>query len=146
MALLRKDLELVMVRRLGPAMLRAGMSDIVDGENPDIADPITWALLEMEYTAPTSLIDPADADLTQIADADIIRFLSVTEWRLVKNIIGNLDDTDERLGPLGQWNSQFAKQMERYLANLEMRLAKDYGFGLGRIETGTLQVVTAEQN
>jgi hypothetical protein len=146
MALTRTEVEETLYRRVAPAMARADMSVLADGSNPFMGDSITFSLLELGYSAPVKFTDPADTDLTQVPETDYQRFLGVCEWRLVKNVLGNLDDTDEKLGPTGMWNSQFAKQMERYLDNLEMRLLTEYGWGPTTLSAGTLRVITVQQD
>ncbi len=145
MSLTRPQVEEILFRRLGPAMARADMSTTFDGTNPEFADPISWALLELEYSV-TDITQPATADIAQVADNEINYYLAVCEWRTCKNIIGNLDDTDEKLGPTGMWSSQFAKQMERYLKNLEKHLITEYGWGPTMLSTGTLRIVTVQED
>ena len=87
-----------------------------------------------------------DADLIQILSGDYQRFLGVTEWRVVKTIIGNLDDTDEKIGPVGQWNSQFVKQMERYRDDLTQRLISEDGWGPTTLSTGTLEGISISRD
>lgn len=144
MALTRVELETIFYRRVAPAMVRADMEVMYDGTNPHMADAITFGLLELGYTEPAKLIDPEDADLTQVPADDYQRFIGVCEWRLVKTVIGNLDDSDEKIGPTGMWNSQFAKQMERYLDGLEIRLMNEYGWGPTTLSTGTLRIITQQ--
>ncbi len=146
MALIRSQVEEVLFRRMGPAMFRAEMSTTFDGTNPNFSDPITWSLLELEYTAPADITQPVDADVAQVPSNEYNFFLALCEWRLCKNILGNLDDTDEKIGPTGMWNSQFAKQMERYLASLETRLSSEYGWGPTMLSTGTLRIVTIQED
>lgn len=145
MALTRMDAEAILFRRLGPAMNRADMDTIHDGSNPYLGDILTWALLEMGYNAPTNVVDPSDSDLSQVADGDLTQFLDLCEWRLCATVIGNLDDSDEKLGPTGQWLSQFAKQMQQHLKDLEARLMANYGWGATTLDTGTLRIVTTQE-
>lgn len=145
MALTRSEVEEVIRRRLAPSMSRADMTEEFDGKHPIIGDAITFALMELAYNTPVKFTDPEDTDLTQIPESDYQRFLGVCEWRVVKTIIGNLDDTDEKIGPVGQWNSQFVKQMERYLDELTMRLSNEYGWGPTTLSTGTWTIITTQR-
>lgn len=145
MALTRQQVEEVLYRRVGPAMRRADMVVTFDGTNPNFADPIAWALLEMGLNAPSSYTEPIDSDVAQVTEVNYNYFLSLCEWRVVKNILGNLDDTDEKVGPTGMWNSQFAKQMQGYLDNLEHRLSNEYGWGPTMLSTGTLRIITTQE-
>lgn len=145
MALTRQQVEEVLFRRVGPAMYRADMDVEHDGTNPNFADPISWSLLEMGYNLPTDITEPEDADVSQVLNTETNFFLALCEWRIVKNILGNLDDTDEKLGPTGMWSSQFAKQMERYIENLESHLLKEYGWGPTSLSTGTLRIITTQE-
>ena len=146
MSLTRLQVEEVLFRRMGPSMFRAEMSTMHDGTNPNFADPITWSLLELGHNAPVDITQPDDSDVAQVAEADYNYYLGVCEWRLCKNILGNLDDTDEKIGPTGMWSSQFAKQMERYLDDLETRLSNEYGWGPSTLSTGTLRIVTIQED
>lgn len=145
MALTRQNAEAILFRRLGPAMSRADMDVTREGQNPYLGDIFTWSLLEMGYDAPSDLVDPSDTDLEQVEDTDLSQFLDLSEWRLCMTVIGNLDDTDEKLGPSGQWLSQFAKQMQRHLKDLESRLMANYGWGSSTLDVGTLRIITVQE-
>ena len=145
MALTRQNAEAILFRRLGPAMSRADMDIVHDGTNPYLGDIFTWSLLEMGYNAPTDIIKVDDTDLAQVGDTDLSQFLDLSEWRLCMTIIGNLDDTDEKLGPSGQWLSQFAKQMQLHMVDLENRLRANYGWGASTLDVGTLRIVTTQE-
>jgi hypothetical protein len=145
MSLTRQQAEEVLFRRLGPAMYRADMDTIHDGSNPNFADPLGWALTELGLNAPSIITQPTDTDLLQVTDAKVYEYLAVAEWRLLANIIGNLDDTDEKLGPTGMWNSQFAKQMQAHMEALEKRLMTLYGWGPPTLQAGTLRIVTVQE-
>lgn len=145
MALTRQNAEAILFRRLGPAMSRADMDITREGQNPYLGDIFTWSLLEMGYDAPSDLVDPSDTDLDQVEDTNLSQFLDLSEWRLCMTIIGNLDDTDEKLGPSGQWLSQFAKQMQRHLKDLESRLMANYGWGSSTLDVGTLRIITVQE-
>ena len=145
MALTRVEVEKTLYTRVAPAMARADMETTADGKNRFFGDAITFSLLEWGYTAPDKFTDPADSDLTQVLDADFQKFLGLCEWRIIATIIGNLDDTDEKLGPTGMWNSQYAKQMERLLDRIETRLMNEYGWGPTTLSAGTLRIITIQQ-
>ncbi len=145
MALTRQNAEAILFRRLGPAMSRADMDITREGQNPYLGDIFTWSLLEMGYNAPSDLVDPSDTDLDQVEGTNLSQFLDLSEWRLCMTIIGNLDDTDEKLGPSGQWLSQFAKQMQRHLKDLESRLMANYGWGSSTLDVGTLRIITVQE-
>jgi hypothetical protein len=145
MALTRQNAEAILFRRLGPAMSRADMDVTREGQNPYLGDIFTWSLLEMGYDAPSDLVDPSDTDLAQVEDTNLSQFLDLSEWRLCMTVIGNLDDTDEKLGPSGQWLSQFAKQMRQHLVDLESRLMANYGWGSSTLDVGTLRIITVQE-
>lgn len=145
MALTRPQVEEVLFRRMGPAMFRADMSVTFDGTNPNFSDPISWSLMELGLSAPANITEPEDSDISQVPETDYNFYLALCEWRMCKNILGNLDDTDEKIGPTGIWNSQFAKQMMGYLENLERRLSNEYGWGPTMLSTGTLRIVTIQE-
>lgn len=145
MSLTRQRAEEVLFRRLGPAMYRADMDIEHDGANPNFADPLAWALTELNLSV-SDVTDPTDTELSQVGTADTYKYLALAEWRLLMNIIGNLDDTDEKLGPTGMWNSQFAKQMQAHLEKVENFLMGTYGWGPPTLSAGTLRVVTIQQD
>lgn len=146
MSLTRLQAEELMYRRLGPAMYRADMNVEVDGKNPNYADPLAWALTELDYSPAADITDPQDSDLAQVSSADTYHYLALAEWRMLMNVIGNLDDTDEKLGPTGMWNSQFAKQMQVHLEKVEDHLMGTYGWGPPTLATGTIRIITQQQD
>lgn len=146
MSLTRQQAEELLFRRLGPAMYRADMDVIHDGTNPNFADPLAWALTELNLNAPTDVTNPEDTDVAQVASGNLYKYVALAEWRLLMNIIGNLDDTDEKLGPTGMWNSQFAKQMQAHLEKVENHLMGTYGWGPPSLSTGTIRVVTIQED
>jgi hypothetical protein len=146
MALTRLEVEKTLYTRVAPAMARADMDVTAEGENRFYGDAITFSLMEWNYTTPSKFTDPSDADIAQVQNTDLQKFLGVCEWRIVATIIGNLDDTDEKLGPTGMWNSQYAKQMERLLDRIENRLMNEYGWGPTTLSTGTMEIISIQRD
>ena len=111
----------------------------VSGSNVDLNDPIGNALLGMGI-APASIVLVTDADLSGISNDDLEQFFDRAQYRLLKNIAGNLDVVDIQVGPRRESLSQIHEQIQKEIETLELSLAKQYGVGLGSMSTGTIQL------
>ncbi|MBA2702696.1 MAG: hypothetical protein H0U60_02475 [Blastocatellia bacterium] len=106
MALLRARVEETMIKRLRRYMLAAQMAVDPTGANPDLTDPLATALQEMG-NVPADVLAIGNTDLAAVAGADNVEFLDRVELRLLKNILGNLPETDMS----AEWGSESRNQL-----------------------------------
>jgi len=140
MTLTRANAEVILIKRSGKKMTFAGLDGTtVSGSNVDLNDPIGNALLGMGI-APASIVLVTDADLSGISNDDLEQFFDRAQYRLLKNIAGNLDVVDIQVGPRRESLSQIHEQIQKEIETLELSLAKQYGVGLGSMSTGTIQL------
>ena len=140
MTITRANAEAILIKRSGKKMTFAGLDGTtVNGTNPDLNDPIGNALLGMGFS-PTSIVLIADADLSGITDTDLNEFFDRAQYRLLKNIAGNLDVVDIQVGPRRENLSQIHEQIEKEIKALETSLAKQYGVGLGSLSGGVIEL------
>lgn len=146
MTLTRADTEFLIVPRVGPPMVAAGMDGTtVDGTNVDLNGPIGHAIRDLGY-AVTSAVLVADADVAQVTDAQTDEYLDTSTYYALWAILGNLDDVDIRVGPRSEKLNQLALQVERMLARMLERLEDEYGFGGSIVSAGYIQKDIAEHD
>jgi len=137
MAITRANVETILVKRLGPALTKAGMATTVAGSNADLNDPIGWAARQCGLTV-ASLTAVADSDLSGLASSGYDKLLDLAEYRTLETVIQNLDDVDVKLGPRDEKFSQLANQLQKRLEAMLDKLKADYGYGAATIWTGVL--------
>jgi len=143
MSYTRANLESILVKRLSALMLKAGMAVTYAGSNADLNDPIGWALRQSDYTV-NNINSVADSDVANVSTENLDKVLDLSEYRLLQNVLGNLDDVDSKLGPRDEKLSQLAKQVESKLNKLESKLKTEYGFGASVMQLGLLQLNIAQ--
>lgn len=134
MTLTRANLETILVKRASAYMSAAGMAITYVGTNADLNDPIGYALRYAGYT----VADPAgvaDADIAAIGDEDLDAVLDIAEFRLLKNISGNLALVDITTGPISEKLSQLSAALEKRIDKLSAEIALSYG---AEIEVGAI--------
>ncbi|MCK5307174.1 MAG: hypothetical protein KAJ73_01050 [Zetaproteobacteria bacterium] len=143
MAVTRANVEVNLIRRLGPLMTKAGMDgSTADGTNTDLADPIAWALRQAGYTT-ADITNPTTAEVAA-AESDIDQVQDLSEMRTLENILGGLDDVDISVGPRDEKLSQLAAQAEKKLAAINEKLENLYSWSASPLTTGTLTYEFAE--
>lgn len=123
----RQELQTLLVRRCGNLLTAAKMSAKTEGDNPDMADPILWALRMLGYT-PASVIVVSDLELAFVADIHISALLDLAELQLLSNIQGNYarvsSSTGSSVGPTiseswGQLLSQISDMVKEKRAYVD---------------------------
>jgi len=117
----RQELQTLLVRRCGNLLTAAHMKTTTEGDNPDMADPILWAMRMLGYS-PASVIVVSDFELAAVADAHISALLDLAELQLLANIQGNYarvsSSTGSSVGPTvseswGQLLSQISDMVKQ---------------------------------
>lgn len=134
MTITRANLEVILVKRASAYMSAAGMAVTFTGSNADLNDPIGYALRYVGYTVddPSSV---ANADVAELASEDLDQVLDVAEYRLLKNISGNLALVDITTGPVSEKLSQLSASLEKRIEKLSADISTLYGAGV-TIEVG----------
>lgn len=123
----RQELQTLLVRRCGNFLTAAGMNTKTEGDNPDMADPILWALRMLGYS-PASVIVVSDAELATVAASHTSALLDLAELQLLANIQGNYarvsSSAGSSVGPTvseswGQLLSQIADMVKQKRAYVE---------------------------
>lgn len=108
-------------------MTAAGMSTKTEGDNPDMADPVLWALRMLGYS-PASVIVVSDAELASVPSEHTSALLDLAELQLLSNIQGNYakvsSSTGSSVGPTvseswGQLLSQIADMVKAKRAQVD---------------------------
>lgn len=143
MSITRANAETLLVRRIGPLLVAAGMDGAtVDGTNNDLNGPIGWAVRYLGHTT-ADITSITDTDMAKVAAADYDEFLDIATLQALESIIGNLDDVDIAVGPRSEKLSQLAKQAEGLMDRL---LKRRPGYGMTTPEIGYITHNIAEHD
>lgn len=126
MTLSRVRAETTMILRLKRYMVAAQMGITFVGTNTDLNDPLATALAQMGAPA----VDPlavTDADVAGIAALREVEYLDRVELRLLKNILGNLPDTDMSTGGKSEARNQLPERVRNMILDKEKQIALQYG-------------------
>jgi hypothetical protein len=138
MALTRRNIEVLLIRRLGALLTEADLDgSTLDGANHDLADPIGWAVRQCGGTV-ANFVSVADDDVATVAAADYDKLLDLAEYRTLQSVSGNLAVVDIQIGPRKESLSQLGEQVEQRLARKLKQIQMDYDFGLGALEAGVI--------
>ena len=143
MALTRVQVDQILRERAGPLLEAAGLAIAPAASYCDFDDFISMALFDMGYTV-ASILVVVDSDLAQVPAGSYSEFLLLTEYHMLENIMGNLDDVDITQGPRSEKFSQLATQVERKIARIERKLEKTYGYGMATPDAGYITLTIAE--
>jgi hypothetical protein len=133
------QIETLMLRRTKAILTEVAFETDATGTNPDMADPISFALLLMDIE-PGDITVPVDADLITLTADNITQLLDLTEYRLLLNIAQNFDDVDVRIGHRQEEFSQLANRIIMRTDRLRTHLRTSYGYGRGDLEGGVIDL------
>ncbi len=145
MTVTRTTLEKLLVKRASSIMTFVGMSTLAVGSNDDLNDPIGYGLRQSDLTV-ADHADVVDGDVANVTDALLDQVLDIAELRLLKNILGNLDEVDLEMGPRSEEFSQIADRVEGKIERLEKSVTDQYGVGLGALSSGIITQNFAQHN
>lgn len=138
MALTREQAEFVLVVRTRSLLAEAEMSDSA-GNNPDLNDPLAWALMRLDVE-PGTITAIADSDLAGLASDQINAFLDLAELRLLQTIYQQLVRVDLTVGPRAERYDQLAQRVQKAIESRQKAIAADHGIGLGTLDAGVVSL------
>lgn len=145
MTITRESLEVELVSRAQGYMAEVEMDTTVVGVNPDLNGPIGYAIRQCEGTvANTSSV--ADSDFSSFDDSEFDHIADVAEYRLLQNIKRRWGKVDIKAGPISESLSQFADQLDKDISALREDLITNYGFGVGSLSAGVIDLDFAEHD
>ncbi len=140
----RSQVEEVLIRRVGKIFEAAGLDTSSVGANPDLNDPIGWALSIME-APPDDIVLVGDDDLAAITNADIYFLLDLAELRCLETFLGNFDGVDFKLGPRWEYLSQLSQGVRLRAEKLRTSLGGAFNLGGGpSLRSGMITLDFAE--
>jgi hypothetical protein len=134
-----------LVARRKAWMARVGMSILIDGTNPDTADPLADALAEMGLSLSSFALGVRDVDLALVGDNRAREFLMRAELRLLWSILGNQDRVSQRVGNQSgfDWRDLNAA-IQAAIKALEARIEAEFGLLAGGTGLAALSVPAAD--
>ena len=146
MTINRAQVEQILVRRCGAYMAAAGLdSELYDGTNKDLNDPIGYAVRMCDGTV-SDYTTIANADLLTVASTDYDKLLDIAELRLLDSIASNLDDVDLVVGQRSEKLNQLALNLQAIMERKANRVEKSYGIGAPIVGTGAIVLDFADHN
>lgn len=142
MTLTRANIEAVLVRRAGKKMSLVDFAITTAGSNADLDDPLATALRKMSLTVSVPV---TDTNLSALTDSQQDEFLARAELRLMENIAENIDFSDISVGSRQESMNQLAEQCAKAIERLETRIEKEFGGGLGALQTGNILLDFAQK-
>jgi len=143
----RSDIETVLLSRRKAIMEFVGMDVATVGTNTDLNDAIGFSVRNCGGKV-ESIIAVTDADLGTVPDDEIDKLLDVAEYRLIFNILGNMDEVSVSVAGQSESYSEIRATLESQIGLLSTKLEKMYGFGSAgaNAQVGTLEYDFAEHN
>lgn len=124
----RANLEVILVKRCGALLEKAGLSaDQINNE--DLNDPIGYAVRQAGGSV-ANIGRVTDTDVATVSDTYLDKLLDFAEFRTLQNISGNLDIVNITVGPRSEDFSDLVDAVEARLKRKESQLKQLYGFGL----------------
>lgn len=139
MSLTRANFEAEMIGRCGAVMTQAGKDGTtVDGSNASLNGPARNALVSLGL--PPAGFTVADADFSAVESTDELRLFDTAEFYLLRSVEGNLTGVDQAFGQDSYKYSQLRASVSARIESLNQYLRKTYGFGLGRLSAGSMDL------
>ncbi len=138
MSLTRTQAETILISRTEPLMLKVSFSN-APGNNPDLNDPIGWALLKLGI-ALTDLSIISDADVAALSSSQLSAFLDLAELRLLQSIYQSYMLVDVTVGPRSSQYNQIAERIAKAVETKKAQVVGEYGIGLGELSAGTISL------
>lgn len=145
MSLTRANVEQVLTKRAGGLMERLGLDGSTSsGQNADLNDCLGWSLRQMSLTVDDSaLVD--DEDVARVAADDYNEFFDLAEYRLLQTMnihaAGLIVPSKDMQG-----HAFLVSAIERVLKAKLVQVQQDYGYGIGRLSGGVVDLVFMEQH
>jgi hypothetical protein len=112
MALTSASAVSILEDRVGDLMVFVGKTADITGMYP----ALSWAARQLGVTTDNYAVISAD-EMAAVSDGD--DFLDLAEYRLLADILGNLDMVDVTAGPRSEKLSQVAAYIKQRMASLE---------------------------
>lgn len=139
MTITRAMVEGTLIARAKKRMEFVGMNITSDGENPDLSDPISAALMQMGIM-PVNISSPTSTDIALVALDDIYKLMDIAELRLLENILGNNDKVTLQAASGTEQFGQFTQDLEKLIARKQASIQRTYGIGLGATVSGARKI------
>lgn len=140
MAFTLTQIQETLVSRLNNLLSEADKS-VLDAAviNPDLNDGMSWALRQLgeEPADFTSLIT---ADFAAITFSTLDQVLDYAEYRTLQTLFNSMTAVDVKIGHRTEEFSQLANRVGQAVDKTRTFLRKEYGFGRGSIEAGTVDL------
>lgn len=134
------QIQETLVTRLS-ALLSEADKSILDEAilNPDLNDGMSWALRKLGEE-PVDFTAVVTADFSGITFSTLDQLLDYAEYRTLQTLFNSLTAVDVKIGHRTEEFSQLANRVGQAVDKTRTFLRKEYGFGRGSIEAGTIDM------
>lgn len=135
------NFDFLLIRMTGRKLAYAGLdATTVDGTNLDLLLGKLEGLRSLGF-APASPVAITNADLLAIADSSMPQLLDIARLVTLQNVLDNLADPDQTSDTDNtQAHGKFYDSLEKTVARLQKRAERAYGYGLGGIWAGVIDL------
>jgi hypothetical protein len=141
MALTVVQFETILIKRTGGLLTAVGLDGTtVDGDNPDLVDPMGYAIRQAGGSV-TTITNIVDADLTGFAETEYDQLFDTAELRVLQNcysVATTLIDTE--IGPRDEKWSNLAARLEKLIDAKQKAVDKQYNLALPTMSTGSIDL------
>lgn len=124
----RSDIEAEIIGRIGPWLAAVSMDGVtVNGTNPDLNRPISYAIRLSGGTVAGATV--TDADAATVPASALDQLYDLAELRSLENALTHYALVDAKAGTVEEKSSQFADRLEKRIAALRSAIAIAYGIG-----------------
>lgn len=136
MTLTRANVEFILLQRAAKRMAFVGLdSTTCTGSNTSLNDPIGVALAQIGISV-ADRTNVTSADIAAVDSGDYDKLFDLAELRLLKNIQGNMDAVDIRVGQDAESLSQFGEQLDKVIDRAAKHVISTYGTGISAVVAG----------
>jgi hypothetical protein len=127
MALTVVQFETILIKRTGTLLAAVGLDgSTVDGDNPDLVDPMGYAIRHMGESVAT-ITDIVDADLTDFEETDYDELFDIAELRVLNSChSAATTKIDTEIGSRTEDWASLAQRLEKLIDAKQKQVDKSY--------------------
>jgi hypothetical protein len=143
MTITRAQIDALINRRCGALLRECGMALTEGGDNPDLSDPIAWALRQCGIST-ADPIAPTEAEIAGVGTSALDKFFDHTELRALESALTRYVGVDASAQGEGRQASQLGARLEKAISRKRDQIARDYGTTASTLTAGVIGLAFQE--